>query len=56
MLCLIISNPAGLQFATSGIPQGSVLDPYFLLCMLANDIPAFLIRSDVYLFVDDIKL
>jgi hypothetical protein len=39
---------------TSGIPQGSVLDP-LLFILFINDLPDR-IKSDVYLFADDTKI
>ena len=42
------------SIVTSGIPQGSVLGPLFFT-IFVNDIP-HIVRSDVYLFADDIKL
>ena len=42
------------SIVTSGVQQGSVLGP-LLFTIFVNDIP-HIVRSDIYLFADDIKL
>ena len=39
---------------TSGVPQGSVLDP-LLFSMFVNDLP-LIVSSPIYLFADDTKI
>ena len=53
--CVVLNNiQSSWSIVTSGVPQGSVLGP-LLFTVFVNDIP-HIVRSDVYLFADDIKL
>ena len=53
--CVVLNNiQSSWSIVTSGVPQGSVLGP-LLFTIFVNDIP-HIVRSDIYLFADDIKL
>ena len=53
--CVVLNNiQSSWSIVTSGVSQGSVLGP-LLFTIFVNDIP-HIVRSDIYLFADDIKL
>ena len=53
--CVVLNNiQSSWSTVTSGVPLGFLLGP-LLFTIFVNNIP-HIVRSDVYLFADDIKL
>jgi hypothetical protein len=52
---LVNGAESACQDVTNGIPQGSVLDPYFKFIIYINDMPEC-VDAVAYLFADDTKL